>query len=292
MKSVREDFNRDMESRLYDLNMAVKTAINQSALSGARKSSAKGSSLEFSDYRDYTAGDDLRRIDWSAYARFNRLFIKLFMEEKQADINIYLDCSTSMGFYEEKAYYSKMIALCIAYISIKNTDRVNIFCIGENIYKKKVKLSSSNRFPEIMDFIDNIEYKGKTNISGALKEAVSLTAKRGISFVISDFFSDDGYEAAFKALQFKNQSVIFIQVLSKEETNPSIRGALRLLDCENNSEKSLEINESIITEYKNVLGEFQRQIKEYCTKRGGEFFSFTPEIPILKALTQIIQVRS
>ena len=99
---LRDILTNEYLSRLEVLDMSIRKRLSAAPSSGARKSSSKGSSIEFSDFREYAQGDDLRRVDWNSYARFGRLYTKLFNEERQASINIILDGSTSMRLFEKK----------------------------------------------------------------------------------------------------------------------------------------------------------------------------------------------
>ena len=96
METLREALTKEYLKRLEEMAIRLKHRLSTDGYSGARRSMAKGSSLEFSDYREYAAGDDLRRVDWNGFARFGKLYLKLFLEEKQASVHVFLDCSRSM----------------------------------------------------------------------------------------------------------------------------------------------------------------------------------------------------
>lgn len=288
MKTVSQELTKEYLMSLEGLQMELKRSMTGPSYSGTRKSNAKGSSMEFSDFRQYRSGDDLRRVDWNSFARFDKLFLKLFMEEKQANIHIFLDISASMAADEEKCFYSKMMAASLAYLTLKNTDRFHLFACGTKIEEKKTKIQSKHSFPDVVDFLDHLQYQSETKLSRAIKEVGKEGLGSGISIVISDFFSEDGYKDAVKALQYWNQNVILVQILSKEEKNPEAGGSLRLTDSETKEYLDLELTEASLMEYQKALSIFENEMKEFCYKRGVKFVGLSAETSFLKGVYEII----
>ncbi len=289
MGELKKSITKEFISSLEGINLLLSGRMNNTALSGTRKSHAKGSSLEFSDFREYTLGDDIRRIDWNSYARFDKLFMKIFEEEKQADINIFIDISNSMSEEFEKSVFSKQIALSIAYIALKNTDRVNIFTFGDGVSYKKLKVSSISKFYEIVDFLDNADNNGTTYILKSVKEASKDIKGKGIAYVISDFFSDDGYAEALGYMLYKKQEISCIHTLSKMDTEPEMYGNVRLIDSEGiNQDTDIFISPIIIENYKKELYEFKNKFSEFCRKKGIKYtYAYTKDKVskiVLKAL--------
>ena len=123
---------------------------------------ASGSSLEFSDYREYAAGDDLRRVDWNGFARFGKLYLKLFLEEKQASVHVFLDCSRSME-QDGKFLAAKKLAASFAYVGLCGGDQVHLFAFGDTLRAQKRNLAQKGRFLETVDFLDKLEAVGGTD---------------------------------------------------------------------------------------------------------------------------------
>lgn len=272
MGELKKSITKEFMSSLEGINLFLSGRMNNTALSGTRKSHAKGSSLEFSDFREYTLGDDIRRIDWNSYARFDKLFMKIFEEEKQADINIFIDMSNSMSEEFEKSIFSRQIALAIAYIALKNTDKVNIFTFGDGVNYKKLKISSISKFHEIVDFLDNVDNNGTTYILKSVKEAFHDIKGKGVAYIISDFFSDDGYAEGLGFMLYKKQQISCIHTLSKMDTEPDIYGNVRLIDSEGiNQYADIFISPLIIENYKKELNEFKNKLSEFCLKKGIKY---------------------
>lgn len=286
MKSLNEGFTKEYLSKLENVSLEIQKRIHNLSYNGARKSNTKGSSIEFSDFRNYSIGDDLRRIDWNSYARFDRLFMKLFTEEKQASIHLFLDCSASMN--EEKQWYSKMLAASLAYISLKNMDRVNLFICGKSMKANKLNLQSKNSFLDIIHFLDSVSTSGETNLYESIKESMKLPIGEGISVILSDFFTKGSYKEAVKLLQSKRQTIILIQVLSKEEEEPSLRGAVQLLDIESREVKEIEVSQEILREYKKALKNYKNELKEFSKTRGIQFIDVSTDSPLLKTMNRLL----
>lgn len=286
MKSLNESFTKEYLSKLENISLEIQKRIQNLNYNGARKSNIKGSSIEFSDFRNYSLGDDLRRIDWNSYARFDRLFMKLFTEEKQAFIHLFLDCSASMN--EEKQWYSKMLAASLAYISLKNMDKVNLFICGKSIKANKLNLQSKNTFLDIIHFLDSVSASGGTNLYESIKESIKVPIGEGISIILSDFFTEGSYKEAVKLLQSKKQSIILIQILSKEEENPSFQGAVKLLDSESGEEKEIEISSEILREYKKALKNYENELKEFSKNKGIQFIRVSTDSPLLKTMNRLL----
>lgn len=271
MDKLAENFTKEYLNKLDMLEFAIGRKLKQ-GFQGARRSTGKGSSVEFSDFKTYTPGDDIKRIDWNSFARFDKLFIKLFSEEKQAAFNIFIDTSRSMDFgVHNKGYYSKVLAASIAYICLKNTDRINIFSCKDYIVSKKEKISSKARFYEIAEFLDGLEYGGNTDINKAVLESERFNNGAGASFILSDFFSPAGYEDAVNMLKYKGNDVSLIQILSTEEANPVLDGRFRLFDSETNEWMDVLIDKKILNGYKSALSDMQKNIKRFCNKRGLQY---------------------
>lgn len=240
---------------------------------GNRKSKTYGSSCEFVDYRDYMPGDDVTKIDWNAYARFDRLYEKLYLDERQMHTRIYIDASRSMDYGRgQKAEQALRLAATLAYISICEMEKVSVFIIRDSqvidvlngIVGKEAYISSIGKLNEI-------EFDGDSFISDAILQS-RVGHGDGMSVIISDFLTDNNYEDAIDHLADKRRDILCIQVLSREEMNPQLRGKMHLFDSEN-TRKSYrkKIDREIVRAYKDALQYTVDRIKNYCEARGASY---------------------
>lgn len=272
-------FDENFLKKLDRLALATKMVV-KGETGGNRKSSHKGSSVEFSDFREYVHGDDFRRIDWNAYARFERFFIKLFMEEQESTVTIFIDSSKSMDWGQpHKGTLAKQLSAVFAYLALANFDRVGLVALNENPEFRLSPFSGKQGFWKVLEFIDNIPYNGRTRLNAAIRNYPNLGSRGGISIILTDLFSFDGYEEALKYLQYRKQEITLIHILAPQELEPQWSGSVRLLDSEGGEPKEITMTPQILKSYKKVLKDFLQEAQGFCYQRGINY------IPVSSALS-------
>jgi len=253
----------DVIKKLDGLSLRMRSAARGGA-GGSRRSKALGSSSEFSDFREYVPGDDIRRIDWNAYGRFEKLFLKLFMEEQEAVNSILLDTSRSM---EAKWQGACFLAEALAYLSIQGGDRVRLILLKEDKALASPIFSGRAGFEGFSAFLSDICPSGETRLCHTLRR-LDVPFQRGMSILISDFFSKDGYQEALKYLLYKKQELNVLQILSAGELRPELEGPIRLVDSESREKLELLIGPGELEAYRKALGSFQKEIFTFCHSLG------------------------
>ena len=275
-------FDGDFYRKLESISIKARMIMTEGA-AGGRKSKAKGSSVEFSDFREYSPGDDFRRIDWNAYGRFDKLYLKVFMEEREALTNIFVDCSKSMDFGEKnKAVMALKLSAILAYLALNNLDRVCLNKVQGNTLFTSSSYMGKSAFSKALQFLDSSDFNGTTNLSDTIKKKDFKT--RGISIVISDFFTIGSTIDMIKYLSYKKQQIILIQVLNLEEVNPILGGQVRLIDSETREEVNITITPKLLNTYQLKLKSLQLGISEEVKKYGGRFI----QINSSEALDKIV----
>ena len=260
----------DKLSRLR-LAMGHKASMN---LTGNRKSVQKGSSMEFSDFREYMPGDDIRRIDWNAYGRLDRFYVNEYMEEKEAVVSILIDTSASMDYgANKKSDLACLLAAAFAYLGINNMDRVWLY----DMQKMQSPFSASGgkrALSQITTWLEQLSFDGIVAIDEVIRQ---LPAKGpGITILISDFLQesllDHTQETLGKLLRFldyRKQKAILLQVLAAEELSVELTGTRNLIDMENQSTLRLTLDTKSIQAYEKALQEFLTQIGSISAKTGA-----------------------
>lgn len=265
--------------KIQSLSLQVKLPISGQA-SGNRKSKSKGSSVEFSDFREYVPGDDFRRIDWNAYGRFDKLFVKLFMEEREAPVNIFLDTSLSMSYGEPgKSAAAKRLAAAFSYISLTAYDRVHIIPWNETVQGPFGPYRTQSAFMNVVDVLESLENRGKSCFAGSLRKMEWKTG-RGISIVITDGLFDEGLEEGLKYLKYRRQDIYLCHILSPSELSPQLEGALELLDCETGKRMEVTVSGTLINAYEKSLKQFLAGINEQCKKWGVRYALVPSDMPV------------
>lgn len=275
-------FDTEFFQKLNTLKMSLNMRLSQ-GMSGIRKSSAKGSSVEFSDFREYMPGDDIRRIDWNAYGRTDKLYIKQFMEEKEGIFNIFLDTSSSMAFGEKaKSTMALQIAAALAYIILGNLDRVYINEMKENSLIKGKGAAGGAAFSHILRELERISFDGGTTLSRAIRKRPIQNG--GVSVVISDFLDGAGIEDAVKYLAYKKQTILLVQILSREELEVNYEGTVNMLDAEDGSRVKLTMSNAVVKQYKENLYTLQSRLQELARKYGGAYTMIPSDETLVNAV--------
>ncbi len=277
---VSQGFNKELTERLDRLKLRF-TKQTGGVSGGIRRSDERGSSNEFSDFRSYTDGDSLRYVDWNSYARLGKLFVKLYLEEKQTLVNVLVDCSASMGF-QEKCYVSGLLAASVCYAALGGGDRAGLYMGGESLF-----LSSKEELGKMLSFIDNIKYRDEFDIASAVTE-MNINQK-GRLIIISDFmYPIDKLEYAVKYAVYKKQELSLVMLTSTEENEPTISGNITLNDSESNEKITLEVNDDVINAYKEALKAHKGKISQLCRKYGVELHDIRAEEQFTKILGKIL----
>lgn len=259
-------------SQLEQLGTILKNNV-AGMFGGNRRSKNLGSSCEFADYRDYMPGDDVTKIDWNAYARFDKLYQKLYFDERQMHTRIYIDTSRSMIHgSDDKAVAAIRLAAAFAYLSVSEMDKVSIYAIrGGSLEEIVSGMVGKDSYIACINKLNELEFDSDSRISEAI---VSSTVGRGdgYSILISDFLTDDNYEAAIDRFADQKRDILCVQILSREEINPQIRGKMHLFDSEDQSKFfRKKIDQDVVRAYKDALQYVTDRIRLYCESRGGQY---------------------
>ncbi|MGL5380047.1 DUF58 domain-containing protein [Clostridium sp.] len=278
-------FDDDFFKKLDKINMHINFKLSNGT-QGGRKSKAKGVSVEFSDYREYAPGDDFRRIDWNAYGRFDKFFIKVFMEEREGVFNFFIDKSKSMDYGEDnKKDTALKVVGALSYIALNNLDRVNINTMESGNLKSLKSATGNKGFQRILKELEEIDFDGSTDLTLSIKKR--NLSNRGISIIVSDFLNNKGLidlEDALKYLAYKKQEIILVQILSKEEINPEFNNEVTFIDSETGEDLKMSLTPAIINEYKEALKRHNNKLEEVVRKYGGKLITVSSS----KSIEEII----
>ena len=244
---------------------------------GNRRSKNFGSSCEFADYRDYMPGDDVTKIDWNAYARFDKLYEKLYFDERQMHTRIYIDASRSMAHgSDDKAVAAIRLAAAFAYLSVCEMDKVSIYAIrGAALEEIAVGMVGKDSYLNCINRLNELEFDSDSRISEAIVPS-AVGRGDGYSIIISDFLTDENFEAAIDRLAEQKRDILCVQILSREEINPQFRGKMHLFDSEDQSKFfRKKIDQDVVRAYKDALKYVTDRIRLYCESRGGQYI-FAP----------------
>jgi uncharacterized protein (DUF58 family) len=232
---------------------------------GERKSPRRGSSVEFADYRPYEVGDDLRYVDWNAFGRLDRLYLKVFMEEEDLCVHLLLDASASMDFGEpHKFRYATRLVSGLAFIGLVNLERVAVGVFRDRVSEGWLPTRGRNQYLPVEEFLAGLRPGGTTAFSDALRQYALRARDTGVAVVVSDFLDPAGYEQGLRALMERRFDIHVIHLLAPDELRPALGGDLELVDAESGELREVSVDAETLRAYHARLNEFLSGIEGFC----------------------------
>lgn len=258
-------------------------------LTGERRSVKRGRSVEFADYRNYTPGDDPRRVDWNIYARLERPYIKLFEDEEDLTTHILLDDSPSMFWQPEdegretqhlsqKWLCAAQLAVALGYVALASGDKVVLETSSFQRFGPKRGVASA---AVLIAFVERVSATDKRNLGNrsaprpqslnAWMKRYALDARPGLCLVISDMLDESGYLDGFNALGASRLDVNLLHTLSRDELDPQFVGDLRLKDIETAGLQDMSMDDVVLNQYRQRLSGWSDEIAAHVRRRGGRY---------------------
>ncbi|MBI5839065.1 MAG: DUF58 domain-containing protein [Chloroflexi bacterium] len=278
------------EATLRKLNQLtlVASRVRTGAIKGERRSSRRGSSVEFADYRNYTPGDDLRRLDWNIYARHERPFIKLLEEEEDLAVHILVDGSRSMGWGEgdqHKFNYALRLAAGLGSIVLASGDVLTVgFLQNGRVADEYGPSRGQGTLPRLFNFLDGLEADGETDLNSSLREYTITPRRPGLAILISDLLADGGYESGLRQLLGRGFEAALIHILSPDELDPPLAGDLQLIDVETNQTQDVSLDNSLRERFGAKARAWISSIQNDCRRQGVRYLELTTSLPWDQAL--------
>jgi uncharacterized protein (DUF58 family) len=281
-------FDAEFLSRLERLHLIAKR-LDWTNTGGEHAASRKGYSLEFSDYRRYQRGDDLRYVDWNIYRRLDRLVLKVFTAEEE--LNIYLLVDTSASMSSSKIDYAKKVAAALGYIGLKNLDRVGGAAFSSTLQTPLRLGRGRTQILRLFRFLDGLSCSGSTDLAAAMHRFTALFPHRGLAVIVSDLFDPAGWRPAVEELARQKYQALVIHVLDDDELEPRLDGEVALMDAEGSRERRLFVDAELTRRFQEELALYFRDIESTCARLGVDYLRTTTRIAfdefILKSLRQL-----
>lgn len=258
------------------------------SVAGQRRSPRPGASLELADYRSYVPGDDFRRIDWNAYARLERLVLRLYVGEEDVCVTTWVDTSASMAWGETpKAGCARGLAGALAYLALSGYDRAQCIGFAGSVVGRSPSVRGRREAPRLWELLASLPSGGGTDW-GALAGA-ARSVPRGISLVISDFLTAQGPGPAVAALRQAGHDVALIQVLSPQELRPALEGDLQLLDVEGGPAVEVTVTTAVLAGYQEALERHTSGLSHLAAAHGAGFAQLDAGLPLRHLLLDLLR---
>ena len=277
-----------------NLHLIARTVV-EGFVAGLHRSPYHGFSLEFSEYREYTPGDDIRQVDWKVFGRSDRFYVKKFQGDTNTQVYLLLDTSRSMTFASHevpKIDYARYLAAALAYLAVRQGDAVGLLSFDSQIRRQTPPRSRHGHLLTLLHHLEMVEPRSETRISEVLEELSRMIRKRSLVVIISDFYADT--ESLGKSLRFfhhRGNDVLLFHVLDPAELEMPLEGISTLEDMETGDQLPFSSEHSRAA-YLEEIGSHIRRLKRECRNVHIEYELMNSKKPLDQALYRYLSARS
>ena len=283
-------FDEAFLRRLEQLELASRR-MTAGRMKGERRSIRRGQSVEFADYRTYASGDDLRQLDWNAYARLEKLFLKLFVEEEDVTVHLLVDASRSMDHGEpNKLDAARRAAGALGYLGLASMDRVSVAFLGDGTATPMRPIRGKRRAAELFAFLAEPRRERLTGLASAARAYAARMRGSGPLILISDLM-DPGYLEALRDLASSRSQLSVLHLLAPDELEPEVAADARLVDRETGQGVEVSGDDDLVERYRARLAEWQAEIGTFVSRRGGAYVPVSSDIDLADLLFDVLRRR-
>jgi uncharacterized protein (DUF58 family) len=283
-----ELFDPAFHRQLEQLALVTRRVTRERNRAGHR-SIHTGAGFEYADHRDYSAGDDYRRIDWNAYARIGRLLVRLYEQPADVSVHILVDRSASMAFgTPSKLDCAKKLAAALAYVGLSQHDRVGVVAFAAQVQAALRPARGKRNIFGIFEFLQQLSAAGTTDLANAMRGFVSQNKRRGMAIVISDLDDPSGCERAIDTLRHARFELVLLRVLDHAELEPEMRGDVELEDAETGALRDFSMTAALLARYRSARATADERLRSYCAERRVALFTLETAHDPQAALLQLL----
>lgn len=279
--------------RIKNLELRAKVVV-EGFLSGLHKSPYHGFSVEFSEYREYTPGDDLRYLDWRLFARSDRYYIKRFEDETNLRCYLLVDLSRSMGFKSreyDKAEYAKTVAATIAYFLTLQRDAAGLITFDQSIRDYLPARFRPGHLHRLMMCLERAVAGTATDLASPLEQVARTARKRGLIVLLSDLLAPvDAFETKLGYLRSQGHEIVVIRILDPAEVEFAFQEESLFLDLESGRELYVDPF-AVRQQYQARFAEHAQALARVCTGLEAAFYQLTTDQPLDMALFDLLNSR-
>ncbi len=284
-------FDKNFLKTLRMLNLITRKHFKRERM-GVRRTRHRGMSQEFSDYKEYDPGDDLRFLDWNIYGRLDRMFVKLFYSEESLNIYILVDTSGSMRFGSpSKLDYARRIAAAASYVGLTRQDRVHLVPFSSSLSSSVMHAVRPGQVLTLFRFLEGLKASSAGDLKRSAEEFVLRYKRRGVVFLLSDFMFEKPVEEALKLLEYMRYEVNCIQIIDPAEEDPRMAGLCHLIDSETGSLKEIDIDAPTLALYRDLLQEFFQGLESFCAGNRIGYFRAVTSTPFENVILRLFRDR-
>jgi len=257
---------------------------------GDRLSKRKGRGAEFADFRPYTSGDDLRFLDWGLFARFERLFLRLFLEDEDLHVHLLIDVSRSMAFGEpQKLMFARRVAAAIGFVGLVNLDRITVTAFAEKSHGKSPSFRGRPALSRMLAYLEALEPVTGGDFNRSMRMIAPALTGRGVVVVLSDFLDKAGVADGLRFLASRGLDTNAVQILAPEEVEPTVVGDVRLTDAEDGTAAEVTITADLLERYQQAVAAFRTKLLGDCNRLGISLLQTTSNLPFDRVALRMLR---
>ncbi len=277
-------FARELEALRRRLRVRARSGAG-----GDHTAKRRGSSAEFLEHRPYAPGDDLRRIDWLAFARTGEPVFKLFRAEEDVVVRLVVDASASLDSGEPtKLDVAKRVAAAIGYMALAGSERAQVMGASEGLSFVSEPSRGRNGLPKLLRDLDRVEVKSGTDLSRAIEQVTVRSSRPGMLVVVSDFMDSGPFDAAITRAAAAGHDIALVQVLSRDEVEPSWDGDYALVDAESNALVEVTMDAGALEAYLARLNQLVLGLRALAKKVQGTYVRIVNDEPLLPVVRRFV----
>ncbi|HHH29023.1 MAG TPA: DUF58 domain-containing protein [Polyangiaceae bacterium] len=247
---------------------------------GGHRSPFKANGVEFADHRPYVPGDDVRHIDWKAFARHGQLVMRNYEEERDAYVHVLLDVTGSMSRgAPAKIEVAQRIAASFAYVGMRQFDRAQVLPFADDLEDLPLAVRGPQDLPALERLLIAAAPEGPTNFAQSVRQLAARGAARGMVIVITDLMTPDGWEDGFRHLGAMGHELRVIRVGCDEDVSPKFQGELELCDAETDERVRLRVNKPLLERYRREVEKHFEECREACQRARGRWIEVDVSMP-------------
>jgi uncharacterized protein (DUF58 family) len=259
-------------------------------LRGHHRSRRTGVGMVFADYRPYSEGDDTRNLDWGTYMRLDRLILRLFEEEADLPVYIFVDSSRSMDFGKPSKFdFARQFAAALAYIGLINHDRVSVCAFADGVVEEMPARRGKNQVWRTLHFLDRVTPSGGTSLQSAFRSFFGARRTRGIVIIASDFLDRAGFEPAFQVIRQFRHEVFAAHLISPEDREPAIAEDVVLVDAEQGGATEARVTSELLAAYRQGFSEYCAEIEGFCRSHGWGYLRADTDAPFERIMLRVLR---
>lgn len=248
---------------------------------GHNQSRFAGGGQEFLDHRHFHHGDDLRAVNWRAYLRLEKLFLKMFQVEPRVPVRMLIDVSQSMTTEPgSKFEYARKLAAAFCYVGLVRLDAIAIRPFGARLGEGIQCGGGRHRFSPAMDYIGDLKPEGRTNFLEVVRQFISTHPQRGLLIIVSDFLDDAGCEKPLQYLADFGHELLLVQVWSEEDRTPPWLGELDLIDAETDRRVEIQFDEGAREQYTRAFDRYAADLQQLALRNAGRYVGVSTAMPV------------